>query len=122
MRCRTKTLSLITFLLMIVCAIFPDRISAQKTIENWKPNIPKTWVDTEIAELEVPLANPIGSPKHIAADHYLNITVRSPRSKSVLARFEAKRQALAMMGHPNNCQTRATRDRNVVLNGIKEAM
>lgn len=76
MRCRTKTLSLITFLLMIVCAIFTDRSSAQETIENWKPNIPKAWVDTEIAELEVPLANPIGSPKHISADYYYRIPVR----------------------------------------------
>ncbi len=76
MRCRTKTLSLITFLLMIVCAIFTDRSSAQETIENWKPNIPKTWIDTEIAELEVPLANPIGSPKHISADYYYRIPVR----------------------------------------------
>lgn len=70
MRCRTKTLSLTKFLLMIVCATFTDRSSAQETIENRRTNIPKTWVDTEIAELEVPLANPIGSPKHISADYY----------------------------------------------------
>jgi hypothetical protein len=76
MRCRIKKLSSITFLLMIACAIFADRSSAQKTFDNWKPDIPKTWVDAEIAELEVPLANPIGSPKHISADYYYRIPVR----------------------------------------------
>src|SRR4030095_14272624 len=76
MRCRIKKLSSITFLLMIACAIFADRNSAQKTLHNWKPDIPKTWVDAEIAELEVPLANPIGSPKHISADYYYRIPVR----------------------------------------------
>jgi hypothetical protein len=30
--------------------------------------IPKTWDDEEMASLEVPLANPVGSPKHVSAD------------------------------------------------------
>ena len=32
--------------------------------------IPKTWDDQAIATLEVPLADPIGSPKHVSADYY----------------------------------------------------
>ena len=31
--------------------------------------VPRTWDDQAIARLEVPLANPIGSPKHVSADY-----------------------------------------------------
>ena len=37
--------------------------------------IPVTWDDRAIADLEVPLANPIGSPKHVTADYYYRIPV-----------------------------------------------
>jgi hypothetical protein len=40
-----------------------------------KPEIPKTWNDAAIEALEVPLANPVGLPKHISADFYYNIPV-----------------------------------------------
>ena len=40
------------------------------------PVIPKTWDDDAIATLEVPLANPVGSPKHISAEYYYKIPVR----------------------------------------------
>jgi hypothetical protein len=39
------------------------------------PAIPKTWDDEAIATLEVPLANPVGSPKHVSADYYYRIPV-----------------------------------------------
>ncbi len=39
-------------------------------------SIPRTWDDAAISKLEVPLANPIGSPKHITADYYYGIPVR----------------------------------------------
>src|SRR5580693_5534400 len=38
--------------------------------------IPKTWDDKAMATLEVPLANPVGSPKHASADYYYRIPVR----------------------------------------------
>ena len=38
--------------------------------------VPRTWDDVAISQLEVPLANPIGSPKHITADYYYKIPVR----------------------------------------------
>ena len=41
-----------------------------------KPTIPRTWDDAAIPALEVPLAHPIGSPKHISADYYYRIPVR----------------------------------------------
>ena len=40
------------------------------------PKIPKTWDDAEMANLEVPLANPVGSPKHVSADYYYKLPVR----------------------------------------------
>jgi hypothetical protein len=39
--------------------------------------VPKTWDDQAMARLEVPLANPLGSPKHIASDYYYRIPVRT---------------------------------------------
>ena len=41
-----------------------------------KPAIPKTWEDGEIASLELPLAEPGFSPKHVSADYYYRIPVR----------------------------------------------
>jgi hypothetical protein len=37
---------------------------------------PKTWDDEAMAALELPLANPVGSPKHISANYYYRIPVR----------------------------------------------
>jgi mono/diheme cytochrome c family protein len=42
---------------------------------NGAAAIPKTWDDEAIATLEVPLANPVGSPKHVSADYYYRIPV-----------------------------------------------
>jgi hypothetical protein len=39
------------------------------------PVIPKTWDDQAIATLEIPLADPAGSPKHVSADYYYRIPV-----------------------------------------------
>jgi hypothetical protein len=43
---------------------------------HWTPTIPKTWDDAEIARHEVPLANPIGSPRHVSSDYYYRMPVR----------------------------------------------
>jgi hypothetical protein len=39
-------------------------------------SIPKTWDDQEMATLEIPLANPIGSPKQAPSSYYYSIPVR----------------------------------------------
>ena len=39
------------------------------------PLVPKTWDDEATATLEVPLANLVGSPKHVSADYYYRIPV-----------------------------------------------
>jgi len=50
--------------------------SAQKPGAAFHPVIPRTWDDAPMAELAVPLADPIGSPKHVSADYYYKIPVR----------------------------------------------
>lgn len=49
---------------------------AQQTNKAFTPAIPKTWDDQAMAALEVPLADPAGSPAHISADYYYRIPVR----------------------------------------------
>ena len=44
--------------------------------QNAAPWIPRTWDDAAIATLEVPLADPVGSPKHVSAEYYYRIPVR----------------------------------------------
>jgi hypothetical protein len=49
---------------------------AQVPSPDFHPAIPRAWDDDKLASLEVPLANPLGSPKHISADYYYRIPVR----------------------------------------------
>jgi Di-haem oxidoreductase, putative peroxidase len=39
-------------------------------------SVPRVWDDHAIATVEVPLANPVGSPKHVSSDYYYKIPVR----------------------------------------------
>src|SRR5215467_11472643 len=50
---------------------------AQVPRSDFHPVIPRTWDDEQIASLEVPLANPSGSPKHVSSDYYYRIPVRT---------------------------------------------
>src|SRR5579863_3680783 len=43
---------------------------------RFHPEIPKTWDDAAIPTVEIPLADPIGSPKHVSSDYYYRIPVR----------------------------------------------
>jgi hypothetical protein len=49
---------------------------AQHTKPAGRIEVPKTWIDDEIVALELPLADPAASPKHISADYYYRIPVR----------------------------------------------
>ena len=73
MKKQNLELSFLTILLFACASLFAHQSNAQKAKQNWQPNIPKTWVDAEMEELEVPLADPIGSPKHISAADYYRI-------------------------------------------------
>ena len=41
-----------------------------------RAEIPRTWVDAEVADVEVPLAHAEASPVHVTADYYYKIPVR----------------------------------------------
>ena len=49
---------------------------AQKPPAAYKPVIPKTWDEEALARLEVPLAEPRNSPRHISAEDYYRLPVR----------------------------------------------
>jgi hypothetical protein len=51
------------------------RIGGQEP-SAFQPQIPKMWDDKEMARVEVPLAYPIGSPKHVSSQYYYKIPVR----------------------------------------------
>ena len=61
---------------MMRLAIYIFTIGAMQAAD-FAPHIPKTWDDAEMANHEVPLAYPAGSPKHVSADYYYRIPVRS---------------------------------------------
>jgi len=53
----------------------PGRQNANSK-SSFVPDIPRTWNDQAMTALEVPLANPVGSPKHVSAEYYYKIPVR----------------------------------------------
>src|SRR3974390_2843202 len=54
-----------------------ERTSAQTSgSAKFTPSIPRTWDDQAMADLEVPLADPSASPKHVSAEYYYKIPVR----------------------------------------------
>lgn len=57
-------------------ASLPDGQKGNPNNASLRPQIPRTWDDRAIAEVEVPLANPVGSPNHVSADYYYKIPVR----------------------------------------------
>ncbi len=54
----------------IICVL-----SAQAS-DAFRPQIPKTWDDTEMGSVEIPLSHKEYSPKHVSADFYYRIPVR----------------------------------------------
>ena len=72
---RIKGLLHLLFVLTSVATAIPDGW-AQIPGSGSRPVIPKTWDDAAMATLEVPLANPVGSPKHVPAGYYYKIPVR----------------------------------------------
>jgi len=66
----------VTLLFVAVNATIIPAGSAQKSDGEFHLEIPKTWDDAAMSSLEIPLADPIGSPKHVSADYYYKIPVR----------------------------------------------
>ena len=80
--------SVTTFLVFGVCTIMAAGVwveasqtrahgrAAQDQRARSRAQIPKTWDDAAMAALQVPLANPIGSPRNVSVDYYYRIPVR----------------------------------------------
>ena len=73
-------------LFMAACvSVLIERGSAQKTTPSFAPAVPrvwprvwpKVWDDREMADLELPLSDAANSPKHVSADYYYRIPVRT---------------------------------------------
>jgi hypothetical protein len=75
---RRRSAFLFVSLILALGAALPRQHSLTQTPDSalFTPTIPKAWDDAAMATLEVPLANPIGSPKHVSADYYYRIPVR----------------------------------------------
>jgi len=75
---RLKIISQVVFLLVVVVSGFSlfSRAPAQQQRSTLTPSVPRVWDDEAIATLELPLADPVGSPKHISSDYYYRIPVR----------------------------------------------
>ena len=43
---------------------------------QWKAEIPRVWDDAAMAALELPLADPAGSPRAISSDAYYRLPAR----------------------------------------------
>src|SRR6476619_4121823 len=67
---RSRIVSVVALTLCVLSAM------GQQRAKQWIPDIPKTWVDHEMSELEVPLSNRSSSPKQIPAEYYYRIPVR----------------------------------------------
>jgi hypothetical protein len=53
-----------------------SQAQAQQGRSTFTPSVPHVWDDRAIAALELPLADPVGSPKHISSAYYYRIPVR----------------------------------------------
>jgi hypothetical protein len=69
-----RYLGLLAFLQIGISSVSQDTYPQKPSAG--RPVIPKTWDDEAIATLEVSLAHPAGSPKHVSADYYYKIPVR----------------------------------------------
>src|SRR5260370_12452635 len=52
------------------------RLDTQVEQSAFHVSVPRVWDDQAIATVELPLANPVGSPRHISSDYYYKIPVR----------------------------------------------
>jgi Cytochrome c len=73
----TVVLAAIAFTVLILCLeVISFRSAPAQTPHTTKSSIPLTWDDAAMSTLEVPLANPIGSPRPVSADYYYRIPIR----------------------------------------------
>ena len=69
---RLALMSQVVFLLVVIVSGFWlfSHAQAQHRRSTFTPSVPRVWDDEAISTLELPLADPVGSPKHISSDYY----------------------------------------------------
>jgi Di-haem oxidoreductase, putative peroxidase len=73
---RRKYVWLFALSVLVVGSTLFARLHAQVEQAAFHVSVLPVWDDQAIATVEVPLANPVGSPKHISSDYYYKIPVR----------------------------------------------
>ena len=71
-----KSLWPFTLLALVGGSVLSPQLHAQLARSAPHPSVPRVWDDEAIATVELPLADPVGSPKHISSDYYYRIPVR----------------------------------------------
>jgi hypothetical protein len=61
---------------IIVFVVLAQALALVVRAQGYRPSIPRTWNDEAVAALEVPLANPEFSPRHVSSDYYYRMRVR----------------------------------------------
>ena len=69
---------------LLALTLLPRAEVLSQASQTKKITVPKMWDDAAMEKLEVPLANPIGSPKQAPADYYYRIPVRTDLDRSQL--------------------------------------
>jgi len=69
-----KCMLLLALLLLASSSLSQDAHPKKPSATD--PAIPRTWDAEAMATLEVPLAHPAGSPRHVSADYYYKIPMR----------------------------------------------
>ena len=70
----TSRLVAISFILVAVTASIGGQVARDP--KTWSSVVPRTWDDQEMESLELPLAQPAASPRHISSDYYYQMPVR----------------------------------------------
>src|SRR5271157_4038786 len=70
-----KWIALGLFAVLCATAVIHE-IGAETSHDSSPPTVPRMWDDAAMATLEVPLADPVGSPKQVSAGYYYRIPVR----------------------------------------------
>ena len=68
-----KSIAVLSFLLIGISSVTQDAHPPKPSAVA--PAIPKTWENEAVATLELPLADPVGSPKQVSAEYYYRIPV-----------------------------------------------
>src|ERR1700743_1501239 len=63
-------------ILILGLSLMPRTGSFGQLPHTQTTQVPKMWDDEAMSKLEVPLANPVGSPKPVPASYYYRIPVR----------------------------------------------